>query len=627
MKRASSAAGAPAQKRRVVPVPIDGSQQQQQQRQQPPQPQPRQRQRTQQQQRQRRPTSAVLKMRADASKLPISMAKERLLAAIGRQAVTIVVGETGSGKTTQLPQFLLDAGYASPDKMIGVTQPRRVAAVTVAARVAKEQGQALGKTVGYTIRFDDKSSRSTRVRLVPCRPQPLALHWRGLHFAAVRQIKYLTDGMLLREALTDRHLDQYSVIVLDEAHERTVSTDVLFALVKRELKLQQQKQRQLESGNNARGDIGLRVVVMSATLEAEKYSKYFDGAGIEYVEGRQFPVSLMYTPAPESDFIDGTLVTTMQVHLTKPLDGDILVFLPGQEDIEALQRLIEQKLKDLPAETPTLLVRVLYAALPQEQQMKAFDETPPGCRKVIIATNIAETSLTVSGLRYVVDCGLVKQRTHSTTGMDVLQTAPISQAQARQRSGRAGREAPGSCYRVYTEADYSELVPTTTPEIIRADLATVMLQLLSMGVENPLEFDFLDTPRKESTVRDAQPHSLTACLMLRVVSLPSAAISERATRINLQRNLTTKLSICLKRLCTVHCVLCVGYSIVLQVQAMEHLHALGAVDKRFVLTTKGRQMADFPLAPIYASMLLRSAEFGCTEVSVCAPCVGQSVIH
>ena len=156
----------------------------------------------------------------------------------------------------------------------------------------------------------------------------------------MRQIKYLTDGMLLREALTDRHLDQYSVVVLDEAHERTVSTDVLFALVKRELKLQQQKQRQLESGSNARGDIGLRVVVMSATLEAEKYSKYFDGAGIEYVEGRQFPVSLMYTPAPESDFIDGTLVTTMQVHLTKPLDGDILVFLPGQEDIEALQNSI-----------------------------------------------------------------------------------------------------------------------------------------------------------------------------------------------------------------------------------------------------------------------------------------------
>ena len=183
--------------------------------------------------------------------------------------------------------------------------------------------------------------------------------------------------------------------------------------------------------------------------------------------------------------------------------------------------------------------------------MKAFDPTPPGCRKVIIATNIAETSLTVSGLRYVVDCGLVKQRTHSATGMDVLQTAPISQAQARQRSGRAGREAPGMCYRVYTEADYHELVPTTTPEIIRADLATVMLQLLSMGVDNPLDFDFLDTPRKESTIR-----------------------------------------------------------------AMETLHALGAVDKRFKLTKKGRKMADFPLAPIYASLLLRSAEFGCTEEAI-----------
>ena len=178
--------------------------------------------------------------------------------------------------------------------------------------------------------------------------------------------------------------------------------------------------------------------------------------------------------------------------------------------------------------------------------------TPAAPRvQVIIATNIAETSLTVGGLKYVVDCGLVKLRTHSATGMDVLQTVPVSQAQARQRSGRAGREGPGVCYRVYTEDDYLQLEPTTTPEIIRADLATVMLQLIAMGVENPLEFDFLDTPRKESTVR-----------------------------------------------------------------AMEHLHALKAVDKRFALTAKGRTMAQFPLAPVYASLLLRSVDFGCVEEAI-----------
>jgi len=446
-------------------------------------------------------------------KLPIYGARAELLAAVGAAQVTVVVGETGSGKTTQLPQFLSES-KSSGGLMIAVTQPRRVAAMTVAARVAKEVGCELGAKVGYSIRFEDKSSPATR-------------------------IKYMTDGMLLREAVGDPQLSKYGVVVLDEAHERTVHTDVLFALAKRVI--------------STRRD--LKIIVMSATLEADKYAKYFGGTSVLYVAGRQFPVDVFYTKEPQQDYVDAALTTTLQVHMDRPNDGDILVFMTGQEEIQSLERLLTQRCRLLPPEAPKLVICPIFAALPQHQQLKVFEPTPAECRKVIIATNIAETSITVSGLRYVIDAGLVKQRQfNAKTGMDLLKVLPISQAQARQRSGRAGREAAGRVYRLYTEEQFHALAPSTTPEILRSNMSTVMLQLLALGVDNPLEFDFMDRPSANSMKR--------------------------------------------------------AVTVLLDFGAIEMLMADGE-RAAILLTNRGKQMAELPLDPRYSTTMICSAKYGC----------------
>jgi ATP-dependent RNA helicase DHX8/PRP22 len=375
--------------------------------------------------------------------LPIYAAKSRLMEEIRKAETIIIIGETGSGKTTQIPQYIYEDFTLSNGLMIGVTQPRRVAAISVSHRVADETGTEHGTLVGYAIRFEDVSSPETR-------------------------IKFLTDGMLLREAVVDPTLAKYGVIMIDEAHERTLQTDFLLGTIK----IVQQTRR--DSSLNLPP---LRVVVMSATLEASSFSKFFDNAPVVYSHGRTFPVDMFYTEEPEEDYVDAAMWTCLQIN-AEETPGDILVFLTGQEEIEALGKMLKDRAAKLPPNLPKLNVVLLFAALPPEEQMKVFEETPPGTRKVVLATNIAETSLTINGIRYVVDSGLTKSRTyHPRSGVDELMVAPIAQSQAMQRAGRAGREAPGKCFRLYTEEVMPSLPKFIKPELLRTNLSGVVLQL------------------------------------------------------------------------------------------------------------------------------------------------------
>mmetsp|Transcript_7755 Transcript_7755/g.15640 ORF Transcript_7755/g.15640 Transcript_7755/m.15640 type:complete len:1328 (-) Transcript_7755:1924-5907(-) len=439
--------------------------------------------------------------------LPVYRLKSELIRAISENQVLVVIGETGSGKTTQMTQYCAEMGL-SKHGIIGCTQPRRVAAVSVAKRVAEEFGCSLGEQVGYSIRFEDVTSKETI-------------------------IKYMTDGMLMREYLADNDLRRYSVLMLDEAHERTVHTDVLFGLLK----------------DLCRRRPDLKIIVTSATLDAEKFSTYFFQCPIFTIPGRTFPVEILYTKEPEADYLDAALITVMQIHLSEPA-GDILVFLTGQEEIDTCCETLFTRMQALGDLAPELIVLPVYSALPSEMQSRIFEPAPPGSRKCVVATNIAEASLTIDGIYYVVDPGFCKQKAfNAKLGMDSLVVTPISQASARQRAGRAGRTGPGKCYRLYTEIAYKqEMIPTNVPEIQRTNLGNVVLQLKAMGINDLLGFDFMDPP-------------------------PVATL----------------------------------------VGSMENLHALGALDDEGLLTRLGRKMAEFPLEPNLSKMLLLSVDLGCSD--------------
>ena len=440
--------------------------------------------------------------------LPIYQYRDKLLEAVSKHQVIIIVGETGSGKTTQLPQYLHEAGYTKGGLKVGCTQPRRVAAMSVAARVADEMGVKVGNEVGYAIRFEDATSEKTK-------------------------LKYMTDGMLLREFLTEPDLGGYSALMIDEAHERTLHTDILFGLVK----------------DIARFRPELKLLISSATLDAHKFSRYFDNAPVFNVPGRRYPVDIHYTPQPEANYLAAAVTTIFQIHITQG-KGDILVFLTGQEEIEAAEQNLQETSRKLGSKIPEMVICPIYANLPSELQSKIFEPTPPKARKVVLATNIAETSLTIDGIVYVIDPGFVKENVYNPkTGMESLVVTPCSRASANQRSGRAGRVGPGKCFRLYTKwAFYNELDENTTPEIQRTNLNSVVLLLKSLGINDLIEFDFMDPPPAETLIR-----------------------------------------------------------------ALEQLYALGALNDRGELTKIGRQMAEFPTDPMLAKSILAADKHGCVE--------------
>ncbi|XP_038972259.1 pre-mRNA-splicing factor ATP-dependent RNA helicase DEAH10 isoform X2 [Phoenix dactylifera] len=440
--------------------------------------------------------------------LPIASVERRIVDEVKKNDTVIIVGETGSGKTTQLPQFLYNAGFCKDGKVIGITQPRRVAAVTVAKRVAEECNVELGHKVGYSIRFEDVTSSSTR-------------------------IKYMTDGLLLREALLDPYLSRYSVIIVDEAHERTVHTDVLLGLLKNvqfvrsrstikqhnfdnksEVSNKEDKSQCFSTLRACQGAkfTSLKLIIMSASLDARGFSEYFGGAKAVHIQGRQYPVDILYTYQPEPDYIDATLITIFQIHLEEG-PGDILAFLTGQEEIEAVERLVHERIHQLPKGSQKLITVLMYSSLPSDLQMNAFKPAPYGCRKVILATNIAETSVTIPGIKYVIDPGLVKARSYNpVTGMESLIIIPTSKAQALQRSGRAGREGPGKCFRLYPESEFGKLMDSTVPEIKRCNLSNVVLQLKALGVDDIIGFDFMEKPSRMAIVKSLEQLLLLGAL-------------------------------------------------------------------------------------------------------------------
>lgn len=435
--------------------------------------------------------------------------------------IVVVLGETGSGKTTQLPQFLLESGIGHGRK-IAVTQPRRVAAISLAHRVSEETGTQLGSLVGYSVRFDDMSWKGTR-------------------------LKYMTDGMLMRELLSDELLSQYGVIVIDEAHERTLRTDLIIGTLKSIMR--RRRSASLPP---------LKVVVMSATLDAEKFARFFNNAPVLYVKGRQHPVRIFNAQEDIQDYVDGALKTIFQIHQTQPLPGDILVFLPGQEEINTLGASISMFADGAHLKHDITILK-LYASLSPQQQKKVFESAPPNTRKIILATNVAETSITIAGVKHVIDSGLARERKFYTSnggiGIDTLFVKPVSKSSAMQRAGRAGRESAGNCYRLYTEKSFLNLAKTTPPEIERTNLNFAILQLKAISEDTFQNFEWLDEPSEEAIQ-----------------------------------------------------------------QANINLFGLGALDQHGLITELGRKIAGMPLDPGIARMLLSAQSRQCVSniLTLCA---------
>ncbi|KAL9105459.1 MAG: hypothetical protein Q9227_009368 [Pyrenula ochraceoflavens] len=471
------------------------------------------------------------------SELPVVAEEQAIMEAIHNNPIVIVSGDTGSGKTTQIPQFLFEAGYGTKESptpgMIGITQPRRVAAVSMSQRVADELGDTSSK-VGYQIRFDANVSSKTA-------------------------IKFMTDGILLREISQDFALTKYSAIVVDEAHERSVNTDILIGMLSRIVPLR--KKMAIEDPEIT----PLKLIIMSATLQMNDFlqnPRLFpnDAPPVVTAEGRQFPVTVHFARRTQRDYLEEIFRKVSKGHRKLP-PGGFLVFLTGQNEIKALQNRLENALKpvsrsanfkthlsaaEFPIETEDLIteesipyegdeedtsdveflgydedddadfdigeatsatplvnILPLFSQLPTKEQLRVFEPSPSNTRMIVLATNVAETSLTIPGIRYVFDSGRSKQRKYEdSTGILRYQTDWISKSSASQRSGRAGRTGPGHCYRLYSSAVYErDFVEHTVPEILSTPVESVVLQLKSMGIDRVLGFPFPTIPSNESLVK------------------------------------------------------------------------------------------------------------------------------
>jgi ATP-dependent helicase HrpA len=450
--------------------------------------------------------------------LPISAKADEIVTAIGAHPVVIVAGETGSGKTTQLPKLCIAAGRGV-DGAIGVTQPRRIAALTVGRRIAEELGETVGRTVGVKIRFQDTTGPDTRIKL-------------------------MTDGILLAEAQSDRQLNQYDTLIVDEAHERSLNIDFILGLLKQMLATRRD----------------LKVIITSATIDTQKFAQAFDGAPVIEVSGRMYPVETRFLESPadngeESTHIEQTAKALDQLHQERRR-GDILVFMPTEQDIRDTCELIQGR------RYPSAEVIPLFARLSAAEQQRVF--RPSKGRKIIVATNVAETSITIPGIRYVIDTGLARISQYTPRSRtNTLPVVPIAQSSADQRKGRCGRVSDGICIRLYSQEDYDQRPKYTPPEILRANLAEVILRMIALRLGDVEAFPFIDPPAPRS-IQD-------------------------------------------------------GYALLQELGAIVQAKRSRDRGGRYVLTAKGRLMARLPLDPRLACMLLEARSRDClADVAVIA---------
>ncbi|KAJ8608877.1 hypothetical protein CTAYLR_005266 [Chrysophaeum taylorii] len=457
---------------------------------------------------------ATRRGKIDVPRLPIAASRDALLWALETHSTLIVVGETGSGKSTQLPKYLLEAGWCAPPRCAVVAAPRRIAATSLAERVAEELGCDGGSSVvGYAVRHDERWDPE-RTRL-----------------------KFTTDGWLLREALFDPLFAHYSVVVVDEVHERSVATDLLLGLLKKVQRARSEKKKPL------------RIIASSATADVETLRSFFGASqtAVASIEGRPYPVDVFFAEHPlGADYVLEAARLAARVHREEG-PGDVLVFLPGPKEVDECVRLVRDDVSSTPG-VGGCEVLPLYASLDPRARTLAAKPTSGG-RKIVVATNVAETSLTVPGVQYVIDAGFSRLAMFdAASASQLVVTTPVSRISAAQRAGRAGRTAHGKCYRLYTRAAFHELLPERSPpEIQRTDLAWPLLQLKALAVDNILDFDFVEPP-------------------------PSALL----------------------------------------VAALDELRALGALDDRADLTAPlGERLALAPCEPRLARALLASLDLGC----------------